>query len=133
MVESQRNVMPGHVSKIEPSNALYVKLGEAGKWENDCVKKGIIHFGYTQTPFHAAVSGDWDTVHKYWLDIRKDQGAATRDTNQIRFYFESGEDTLWITFHDSLLWWCFAKPGVKLHEDGEGSYRETIDGWKTPI
>jgi hypothetical protein len=25
------------------------------------------------------------------------------------------------------LWWCFAKPGVR--QDGEGSYRETVNDW----
>jgi hypothetical protein len=89
-----------------------------------------LRFGYTQTPFGAAVSGDWETVRKVWLDRRKDEGTATRDVIQIRHFFEAGEDTLWITFYGGLLWWCFVKPGVIRHQDGRGTYRETVNGWR---
>jgi len=75
------------------------------------------------------MSGDWERVRRVWLDKRLDEGAATRDVIQIRNFFEAGEDTLWITFSGGFLWWCFAKPGVKQHQDEEGSYRETVDGW----
>ena len=121
--------MPKPAAKIEPSRALYIKLGRSGTWEKECLENGILRFGYKETPFDAAVLGDWKTVHKHWLATREDPGAATRDVNQIRHYFEAGEDTLWITFSGGGLWWCFAKAGVKQHEDGEGSYRDTVSGW----
>jgi hypothetical protein len=116
-------------AKIEPSRAPYIKLGRSGSWEKECLENGILRFGYKETPFDAAVSGDWKTVHKHWLATRDDPGVATRDVNQIRYYFEAGEDTLWITFYDGRLWWCFAKAGVKQHQDGKGSYRDTVSGW----
>jgi hypothetical protein len=114
---------------INPSKGLYIKLGRSGSWEKECIETGILRFGYRETPFDAAVSGEWETVRKVWLDVRKDEGAATRDVVQIRHFFEAGEDTLWITFYGGLLWWCFARSGVKLHQDGKGSYRETVNGW----
>jgi hypothetical protein len=117
------------VAKMNPSKGLYIKLGESGRWEKECLEHGILRFGYRQTPFEAAASGDWEKVRTVWLDKRKDEGAATRDVNQIRNFFEAGEDTLWITFNGGFLWWCFAKPGVKQHQDEEGSYRKTVDGW----
>jgi Restriction endonuclease len=115
---------------IKASEALYIKLGDGGKWERQCIRDGIIRFGYDDTPFEAAILGDRETVFKHWLAKRHDQGAATRDTNQILSYFGAGDDTLWITFHDRSLWWCFAKPGVKPWKDGEGSYREAKGEWK---
>jgi hypothetical protein len=121
--------MSKSAAKMNPSKGLYIKLGESGRWEKECLKHGILRFGYRQTPFEAAASGDWEKVRKVWLDKRKDEGAATRDVNQIRNFFETGEDTLWITFNGGFLWWCFAKPGVKQHQDEEGSYRKTVDGW----
>lgn len=116
--------------EINPSEGLYIKLGRSGRWEKECLENGILRFGYKETPFHAAVSGDWETVRKVWLKLRSDEGAATRDVIQIRHFFEAGDDTLWITFYGGLLWWCFAKPGVKQHRDGKGSYRNTVAGWK---
>lgn len=117
------------MKKITPETALYIKLGRNGSWEEECVKTGIIRFGYKETPFDAAIAGDWEAVKQYWLSRRTTAGAATRDVSQIRNYFEADENVLWITFYAGRLWWCFAKPGVINHTDGKGSYRETVNGW----
>jgi hypothetical protein len=125
--------MANHAKIAASSPVMYIKLGEGGKWEKQCTESGIIRFGYTQTS-EKALCGDWDGVRDYWSARRKNLGAATRDLEQIRDFFEVGEDTIWITFYDRFLWWCRAKPGPKLHPDGEGTYREVIDGWsKTDI
>lgn len=115
--------------KIEPKRSLYIKLGRSGSWEQECLKKGILRFGYKETPFKAATSGDWDTVLDFWRKERGDKGAATRDVIQIRHFFEADEQTVWITFSAGTLWWCFAREGVRKHQDGKGSYRTTVDGW----
>ncbi|CAB3802745.1 hypothetical protein LMG28614_05687 [Paraburkholderia ultramafica] len=115
--------------KIKPSKVLYIKLGRGGSWEKECIERGILRFGYNETPFEAALAGDWETVRDVWRALREDPGAATRDVTQIRNFFEADESVLWVTFYGGLLWWCFAKPGVKQHDDGHGSYRETVDGW----
>ena len=115
--------------QLRPSKGLYIKLGRGGSWEKECLEEGILRFGYKETPFDAAVSGDWEAVRKVWLDERGDEGTATRDVIQIRNFFEAGPDTIWITFYGGFLWWSFAKPGINQHRDGKGSYRETVDGW----
>jgi|SRR5579883_34126 len=118
-------------NEIVAAKALYIKLGRSGSWEKECLDRGILRFGYKETPFEAAISGDWDEVWRVWFEAREDEGTATRDVTQIRYFFEEGPDTLWITFSAGLLWWCFAEPGVKKHKDGKGSYRTTIDGWRS--
>lgn len=68
----------------------------------------------------------------FWRSARKgDAGTATRDLGQIRHFYEDGDDTLWITLSGGLLWWCFAKPGVQMHPDAHGPYRECVAGWKS--
>lgn len=121
--------MPRATSEISPSNALFIKLGRSGSWEKECLEKGILRFGYKETPFDAALSGDWETVRQFWLQARQDEGVATRDVVQIRHFFTAGGHTPWITFSGVLLWWCFAKPEIKKHRDRKGTYRETADGW----
>ncbi|HTF65575.1 MAG TPA: hypothetical protein VK638_23105 [Edaphobacter sp.] len=75
--------------KINPSHGLYIKLGRSGSWEKECLEKGILRFGYKETPFDAAVAGDWDTVWAAWFGMRKENaGTATRDVTQIRHFFE---------------------------------------------
>jgi hypothetical protein len=122
--------MPKPAIKISPSKGLYIKLGRSGRWEKECLENGLLRFGYKETQFDAAISGDWETVRKIWLKLRSDEGAATRDVIQIRHFFEAGDDTLWITFCGGLLWWCFAEPGVKQHQDGKGCFRKTVAGWR---
>ena len=39
-----------------------------------------------------------------------DKGAATRDTNQIKIFYETGSDSLFVTFHGGQLYWCRALP-----------------------
>jgi hypothetical protein len=114
---------------ITASKGLYIKLGQSGQWEKECLENGILRLGYKETPFNAAVSGDWDTVKQVWRKLCADEGAATRHVIQIQHFFEAGNDTLWITFYGGLLWWCFAKPGVEPHGRG-GSYRKAAGGWK---
>lgn len=124
----------GGVNKISPSRGLYIKLGTGGSWEKECIDNGILRFGYDTAkaiPHKAAVSGDWEKVLDIWRAKRSDSGAATRDVNQIRNWYEAEKNVLWITFYAGLLWWCFAKPGVKKHKDGRGSYRQTVSGWSS--
>lgn len=126
-----KNPKSNLLKQIAPTRAIYIKLGRSGSWESECLERGIIRFGYKETPFESAQSGDWDTVWEFWHDNRGDAGTATRDLGQIRNFYEDGDDTLWITLSGGLLWWCFAKPGVQMHPDGHGPFRECVDGWKS--
>jgi hypothetical protein len=117
--------------RVEAPYALFIKLGRGGSWERECLEKGILRFGYKETPFEAAVGGDWDTVWEAWHEMRGDAGTATRDLTQVRHFFSDGPEALWITFSGGKLWWCFAKPAVKMHKDGKGTYRECVEGWRS--
>ena len=33
-------------SQISPTHVRYIKLGEAGSWEHECLQKGIIRIGF---------------------------------------------------------------------------------------
>lgn len=122
--------MSNSESVVNAPYALYIKLGRSGNWENACLEQNILRFGYTKTPYDAAVAGDWDTVLDVWREERDDIGAATRDLAQIKHFFADGDDVLWITFSKNLLWWCFAKPGARVHPDG-GTYRECVEPWNS--
>jgi hypothetical protein len=59
--------------------------------------------------------------------------ATTHGRNEIKDFYELGEDCLWITFADGHLWWAFAHPEVQWMWDGTDDRpprkRETLDGW----
>jgi hypothetical protein len=108
----------------------FIKLGEAGRWEDFCIREGCLRLGY-QSPFHqASLKGDWDQVKAFWLNARNnDKGAATRDVNQIRDFYEASENDIWITFHKKRMYWCRAVGEVEeLPEDGS-RIRRVLGQW----
>ncbi len=90
---------PMKTQKISPTRVLYIKLGEGGRWEKDCITKdNNLRLGYVEAPHDLCLRGGWQKVLEIYEDRRRDEGAATRDTNQIRHFYESDETVLWITF-----------------------------------
>jgi len=82
---------------IRASRALYIKLGQRGEWERECIEeKQTLHVGYHKVADALCRGGKWDEVADR-LSEGRDRGAATRHANQIRLFYESGPDTLWIT------------------------------------
>jgi hypothetical protein len=33
-------------TEINPAQVRYIKLGQGGKWEKECVEKGIVRYGF---------------------------------------------------------------------------------------
>ncbi|MBK7654606.1 MAG: hypothetical protein IPJ18_05205 [Betaproteobacteria bacterium] len=113
--------------------ALFIKLGEGGRWELDCIRRdATLRFGYQEIPHsvceRARQSGDWSEVEAAARAFSKDKGSATRHVNQVREFYEAGEDVLWITFHSDRLWWCFSKFGVT-GQPGEEKLRRVAGKW----
>jgi hypothetical protein len=103
------------MTKVTASKAYYIKLGMAGDRESDCLKDGTLWLDYHQTSSQA-LRGDWQAVRNFWCEFRTDKGAATRDVNQIRNFFEADEKSIFITFANGLLHWCHPKGPVNPHK-----------------
>ncbi len=118
------------MAQIEASDVLYIKLGEGGTWEADCIRNGTLRLGYEDYPHDLCSQGRWDEVLAKALaqKLTKNRGAATRAVNQVRLFYEAPQTTLWTTFYGNSLWWCFAAHNVKLDSDGT-RLRQTMDGW----
>ncbi len=103
---------------IKPTRALYIKLGQGGAWENECINETqTLRLGYQEASHELCIQKRWDLVLEELRTLRKDVGAATRDTNQIRLFFESDETVLWTTFFGDRLYWCFSEPKITLLTD----------------
>ncbi len=120
-------------SEINPKTVRYIKLGEGGGWEANCLNRGIIRFGFgTADPerFEICEARDWAALHASFLSEGKSASTATRFTNEARFFFEDEGDTLWLTFFGERLGWGFldatyAKPS----EDRDGVWRPVAGKW----
>ena len=116
---------------INPKNVYYVKLGRSGEWEKDCLEVSqTIRLGYREVPDKFCRQGKWDEVQEIMQGIRDDVGTATRDKNQVRIFYESDEQALWVTFWGDRLFWCFSKPEITLLPDKSKS-RPVIGCWSS--
>ena len=115
---------------IKPAKILFIKLGEGGRYEMDCIEKDqTLRIGYRAVDHQLCINHDWTAVHKYFTTEETSKTfVATSHTNQIRQFYEEDENTLWITFYANKLWWCFSKPEINFLED-KSKTRPVIGKW----
>lgn len=114
---------------VVADKALFIKLGEGGRWEAECIRTGTLRFGYREVPHELCAAGNWAAVEGCAQKLTHNQGAAVRHVGQIRNFYEAPPSTLWITFHADRLWWCFADQPVR-ELPGNDKERLTRDGWR---
>jgi hypothetical protein len=123
--------MPG---TIHPARVRYIKLGQGGNWEKECLENGIIRYGFGSSKaerFPLCLEGRWDELTKSFIAEGKDKGTATRFTNETQLFFEDDGSTLWITFVGERLCWGFLESTrPKRHADGDGVWRTIAGGWR---
>lgn len=117
------------MEKIDFEKAYYIKLGEAGKWERSSIEKGIMRIGWTNIELDDIHQENWDRIEKVNRKDFTDKGRATHDFNSLKTIHDSNHTDIWITFHDSKLWWCRLQQGGRILEDGTSKYRQTDGGW----
>lgn len=107
-----------------------IKLGDGGNWERYCIEEQQApRLGYESPHHQESLRGDWDTVRYFWLSARNgNKGAASRDLNQIRDFYELLESDIWITFYRRKMYWCHAQKEVHELEDGS-RIRNVIGSW----
>lgn len=111
------------------TKAYFIKLGERGFWEKDCLENGTIWFSYSQTPHDMCVRGDWEGVKAFWKNERGNKTTASNDTRQIRTFYEVDDKSIFVTFYGGYLWWCQPSGPVEVIEQ-DARLRRTLDGWK---
>ncbi len=121
--------------KISPTRVRYIKLGEGGSWERECLEKGIIRIGFGSAQserYELCQSGRWNDLSESFIAEGKDKGTATRFKNELQLFFEDEGLILWITFMGERLCWGMVdhtKPAI--HADANGVWRFIRDGWQS--
>lgn len=116
------------MTDFSPTDIRFIKLGENGRWEKSCIEEGTLRLGYQSDQHAQSLEGRWDEVRQAWSQ-GVPAGVATRHVNQIRDFYEQPRDTLWITFHNRALYWCFADTEVIEREDDKSRERKAVGGW----
>jgi hypothetical protein len=113
--------------RIDSAKALFIKLGESGEFERECISSGTLRLGYRTVPHEHCLSTDWKRAREAFPPSA-DPGSVTRHLNQVQQFYEEPAETLWITFFSDRLWWCFSAPDVILLSDGSKT-RKVIGSW----
>lgn len=113
---------------ISAERAFFIKLGEKGGWEQDCLTDGVLRLGYGNQPHAACINGDWDSVRQSFNEA-SDPGSITRHLSQVRQFYEQPASTLWVTFVLDRLHWCFSTPAVTQLPD-RSKTRPVIGQWR---
>ncbi len=118
------------MTKISANKVLFIKLGQGGEYERDCIEKDqTLRLGYNEIDHELCINQQWDKVHDYFTTEENSKTfVATSHTNQIKQFYEEDEQTLWITFYVNKLWWCFSKPTIILLPD-KTKNRPVIGKW----
>ena len=98
------------LSLVQPKHIRYIKLGSSGYWAQQSFSEGVLCFGYETIPHQVCEQKDWGEVWNLLRPYKKNDAAATHGRNEIRDFYELGEDCLWITISGRHLYWAFARP-----------------------
>lgn len=120
---------------ITAATVRYIKLGRGGEWEAECIRDGILRFGFdTGDPLTMELcrARRWDEVALSWRrDGGKDPATATRFTNETCIYYEANHKDLWVTFVGERFYWGRFEAGEpEKHPDDYSSFRRIVDGWR---
>ncbi|MBU1630171.1 hypothetical protein KKD88_03795 [Patescibacteria group bacterium] len=116
---------------LTPTKVLFIKLGEGGLYEKECIeRRNILKIGYKEISHDLCVSGKWNEVKKEIAEkMRVSDGVITYHLTQLKYFYEENDHVLWITFFNNKLRWCFAERKVTLEKDGT-RYRNVKGKWK---
>ena len=119
------------MDKISPGHAYYLNLGEGSDHKHDCIEiNQTIWVGFRNVPHELCVAQHWDEVR----DLLKESHhghlpTAASQRNQLRTFYEAGEEDLWITFYKGCLYWCFAGKHITILSDNSRT-RPAKGGWR---
>jgi hypothetical protein len=122
--------------KITATKARFIKLGGKGGWESLCLEDGTLRLAYYEVPHAMGLNKDAKGIRDVYLVKGLKPNAATSHANQVLAFYDADPNTLWITFADGCLCWCFAKPEVefigqdRVQNAATGSrLRRVVGGW----
>jgi len=110
-------------------NAHYIKLGTGGKWAHSAITEGKLRFGWSAIPLADLHAPDWNAIRNRLALEHRHKGTVTSDTERLRDIVTSTSDDVWITFHDSRLWWGRLSTDP-VQEDALSKYRTLLNGWR---
>lgn len=102
---------------IDPSQVLFIKLGGGGDKEKECIENNqTIYFGFEKLDHDLCLKDVGTAVSAAYHDENKRTVANWRSA--VEKFYGADENTLWITFYNRKLWWCFTELKIEKQDDG---------------
>ena len=105
-----------------PQEVLYVKNGRGGTWWSSAKENNQLHLGWKETPANLIKSRDLKAIEPQLRAAFDNQGAATRDLNQLSYALASPSHYIWVTVEQGFLWWCTVNDEPVINPKGESSH-----------
>jgi len=113
------------------TRAHYIKLGEKGKWAEECIKNEIVRIGWDVVSFELIQDEKWDEILTLIGDDYQKRGkknGAKQDFNALKKFCGATNDDIFITFHKGMMYWCILD-NSPVQRDETSKYRKTLNGW----
>jgi hypothetical protein len=111
------------------AKAFYIKLGRGGSWEGDAVRTGRLRFGWDGQSTADINAREWGRIEQQLrVEHKGKPQVATNDLNRLRDIVESTPADVWVTFHQSKLWWTRVVDGP-VEQDQLSKFRRTAVPW----
>lgn len=111
------------------SQVLFIKLGKGSEFAKECITNNYLKLDYSTVDHDLCKNGNWEAVNEYFIKEEKAKNqVATNHINQIKQFYTADSNTLWITFLDNKLYWCFSKPEITRNKDNTKT-RPVIGKW----
>jgi hypothetical protein len=120
---------------IKAKKVYFIRLGSWGEWAPRALKEGELALGHPAIPHDICLSGDWRAVSQLLGQIKP---RKTRPTSaalaDLRMFYESDDDTLWVTSSGGFLWWGIAETEIRWNGSDCQGYgariRRISGGWR---
>ena len=121
------------LAPITATEVRFIKLGESGRWEEECIEgpEPCIRLGFATGHHGESLAGQWQVLMDHWRKVEeKTPGKVTEFLNQVKAFYTLPESALWITFYKRKLHWCRAHATVTELEDGS-RIRRVVGAWSS--
>lgn len=108
--------------------AHYIKLGRGGEYVQDSFQHNRLRFGWRGQSVEDIRANRWtEMAQAIRTAAQGKRRSAGSVINPLRRIVEAKPDEVWITFHESKLWW--ARVTGEIFQDDLSKYRNTVAPW----
>ena len=77
----------------------------------------VIRLGYTDINHNDCLNGRWNSIEADYNKQGIKEQVSSDNLRELKLFYESGENVLWITFYANTMWWCFVESKVRQLQD----------------